>query len=241
MQNNVSITTKEEDLCIKYGVLSSGAERETARTSVKYIYTDLCDIRKNFIRLGFHLSEFERCEYYKDFGYSSISEFAENNLGMDKSAVSRYINVFRCFSEQNKDGGRSMYLADKYQNYSFSQLSEMISLPENKLKMIKPDMTIKQIREVKKGNVSRGGENVSQVATSQPDNKLNIEKFINLRGAALQAYVKKCEPSSEVILELFDKNGKPISEFNNVWVDLMCVKKDHVVLRLPTVWTEKEG
>ena len=167
MQDNVDITTREDSLNVKYGMINFGVERDLARTSVKYIYTDLCDIRKNFIRLGFHLDEFERNEYYKDFGYASIAEFADVNLGMDKSAVSRYINVFRfCAATQEGGSKRLMYIDDKYKDYSFSQLSEMVSMPLDKVSKVKPDMSIKQIRELKKAGKA--------VATSQPEKPDNL-------------------------------------------------------------------
>lgn len=94
MQNGVSICTNDKDLNIKYGLINYWPERELARSSVRYILTDLNDIRMNYIRLGFHLHEFDRMKYYQDFGYCSLIEFCDVNLGIDKSAVSRCISVF---------------------------------------------------------------------------------------------------------------------------------------------------
>ena len=94
MQDNVNISTNEKDLNVKYGMYNHGPEREAARGSLKYILTDMNDIRKSFIRLGFHLHEMLCNKYYEDFGYLTIEEFAEANLGMDKSNVYRYIRVF---------------------------------------------------------------------------------------------------------------------------------------------------
>ena len=74
-------------------MLNLREERELARASVKYILTDMSDIRRSFIRLGFHLYEFERMHYYEDFGYTSIVEFAEKNLGLSKTQVSIKIYI----------------------------------------------------------------------------------------------------------------------------------------------------
>lgn len=99
MQNDVSICTRDDDLDIKYGMIGFGEERELARASVRYILSDMNDIRKSFIRLGFHLSEMQDMKYYEDFGYCSLEEFAEVNLGMDKSNVYRYIRVYENFCQ----------------------------------------------------------------------------------------------------------------------------------------------
>lgn len=169
MQNDVSIATNEKDLRVTYGMINFHPEREQARTSLKYLLTDVNDIRRSYIRLGFHLHEFDRNKFYEDFGYSSLSEFCEVNLGLDKSAVSRCISVFLEFAKVNDcmTRTRTMFLDDKYEAFSYSQLCEMVSMTSEQRKLVKPEMTIKQLREIKKKkNVSR---NVSQVATSQPE------------------------------------------------------------------------
>ena len=89
MQNNITVATNEKDLNVTYGMINFHPEREQARTSLKYILSDVNDIRKSYIRLGFHLHEFDRLKYYEDFGYATLAEFCEVNLGLDKSAVSR--------------------------------------------------------------------------------------------------------------------------------------------------------
>lgn len=122
MQDNVSLVTSEKDLDVKYGMYDLGPEREAARGSFKYILSDMNDIRKSFIRLGFHLDEMLCNKYYEDFGYLTIEEFAEANLGMDKSNVYRYIRVFENFAADNGNYQRTLYLDDKWKDYSFSQL-----------------------------------------------------------------------------------------------------------------------
>lgn len=232
---DVNITTNTDLLQIQYGMINFGEERPLARNSVKYIYSDLNSIRTDYIRLGFHLSEFENQEYYKDFGFSTFSEFVEKNIPMDKGTVSRCINVFREFCEKRTDYSgtlisRSNCLDNKYKEYSYSQLCEMLSMTEETRQQIKPEMTVKQIREIKKAdkNVSREKENVSQVAMSQPEKeekpKKDLSKVATLHGSALQSFVKSLKPddlinNKSVVLYIFDSNGKPLPfEFGfNCW------------------------
>lgn len=81
MNDDVSLTSNEHDLRIVYGPDffpdDSGefCSRETALGGVKYIFTDISDIKRSFFRLGFHLYEFDRLRYYEDFGFSSLAGF----------------------------------------------------------------------------------------------------------------------------------------------------------------------
>lgn len=157
MQDNVSLCTNEKNLNVKYGMFDLGPERVEARASLKYILTDMNDIRENFIRLGFHLSEMLNNKYYEDFGFPTMEEFASVNLGMDKSNVYRYIRVFQQFAcaDASYDGGLKSIpckyvLGDRWKDFSYSQLTEMCNMTPDQRMICRADMTVKQIRELKK-------------------------------------------------------------------------------------------
>lgn len=255
MQANVTLCTNEKDLKIVLGPMVGSVEysnkpRELAFSSVRYLYTDLNDIRRNYIRLGFHLNEFERCSYYLDFGYTSLADFANANLGMDKSAVSRCISVYRTFAKRGDSklhndhaGPLTMFIDDKYADYSYSQLCEMVSMSEEMRRKVKPDMSIKQIREIKKENKCfTENKNVSQVATSQLEEEKDNSKILKLHGAALQTFVKKCDCSRTIFLNLFDPSGKSVSGFFGIPVDLIYNDDDSVFyLRLSYDMKKNDG
>lgn len=115
-------------------------------SSRNYIKTDLQNIASNFIKLGFHLWEVQKYEYFKEDGYESVHEFAEVEFGIKKSTCYNYIALMVNFSRD----GRSCFLDDKWKEYNYSQLVEMLSMYREDLKKIKPAYTIKQIREIKK-------------------------------------------------------------------------------------------
>ena len=222
MQDGVSLCTKESDLVVKYGMIDFGEEREAARSSLKYILSDVNDIRKSYIRLGFHLNEFDRLGYYRDFGYASLTEFCDANLGLDKSAVSRCISVFKEFAKVNDNicHSRTMFLDDKYEEYSYSQLCEMVSMTEEQRRLVKPEMSVKQIRELKKKNVSRKEENVSQVATSQPkEHNFDYGKYLSYTGIVQQNFIKYAKSLGVKRVLVFDKEGKYIR--GNLFVDVL--------------------
>ena len=96
MQANVNICTRDFDIEVVRGtyiVPNLNISEDMAISSVKYLYTDINDVRHHYFNLGFHLREFDRCKYYFCFGYSCTADFAAVNLGMDASAVSRCFSI----------------------------------------------------------------------------------------------------------------------------------------------------
>ena len=132
---------------VVYGMINFGNETisDGAKGSFEYIRDDIADIKKRYIALGFHLSEFDKNEYFKEYGYSSLDDFVLANFNIDKKALSRILSVYYKFSEPYK-----IFIADKYSEYSYSQLCEMVSLKDDELKSVTPKMTIREIRDYKK-------------------------------------------------------------------------------------------
>lgn len=224
------LTTKEDDLNIVYGPFYRGEKvHDFFLASVKYLYTDLTDIRKYYIRLGFHLYEFYCRVGYMSFGFSTLYDFCEANLGLDKSAVSRCMKVYLEFNAKNdveyignyESHGSAMELSERWKEYSYTQLCEMLSLTEHERKQITPDMTIKQIREYKKSlrdekrkskeldkNLKVLDEVIQKskepVASTQPEDLegdpvasmqlFDFDEYENKKGIVRYNYVKKCDP-----------------------------------------------
>ena len=231
MQNGVNIGTKESDLNVQYGCFNIRKEREAARTTLKYILKDCNDLRMSYIHLGFHLILFERGLYYEDFGFSSFDEFCAVNLGLDKSVVSRCMNVASRFSMKNVSSpAATMFLDDKYKEFSYSQLCEMLPLSDEELKDIKPSMTIKQIRDYKKNKkVSADSEVITSCDVATDTQKFNYVEFIKKKGIVEQNYIKNCTPIDSRVIWLFDKDGKRIE--CNYWLDVLAITGDKIVLR----------
>ena len=246
MQANVDICTRDLDIKVvrgSYIVSNLNISEDMAISSVKYLYTDINDVRRHYFNLGFHLREFDRCKYYFCFGYSCTADFAAANLGMDASAVSRCIFVFERFCV------RSGYvftnqMQDRYKDFSYSQLVEMATIKDSGLlSLIKPSMTVREIRDFKKNkrndpsvdNVSHDDVDVSQIATSQKK-YFNYDCSVKLKGAALASYMKSLDKMESVVLYVYDRSGNPIFEFNNVWVDVLEIvdtfDNPRIVLRL---------
>ncbi len=217
-----------------------GEASEDAYHSLKYLYSDLTDIRKYYIRLGFHLSEFKDNEYYMDFGYLTLEEFCDVNLGLDKGAVSRCINVYKQFNASHdvtccagiKTIGCAMDLSERWKNYSYTQLCEMLPLSDEDRKKVTPDMTVKQIRELKRklknGNAS--------VASTQPEKKeekklFDMKKYSLSRGIVRQNIVRNCDAlDDKTVFNVFDRNGKFL--YGNIFCDLIYKDGHNYYFRL---------
>lgn len=139
------------ELNVKYGMYSLCEEREMAWHSLGYIMNDFADIKKRYISLGFHLDEFQRCKYYEDFGYLTFVDFCAENIPLDKGSISRCISVYQTFSEYDKiSSSRKMWVDEKYKDYSYSQLVEMLPLNFQVRELVPPDMSVAKIRNLKK-------------------------------------------------------------------------------------------
>lgn len=112
------------------------------------IRENLGGIVKNFVRTGWHLSRIDRSGAYKLKGYSSITEYARETFGMTPDGVSRFIHVYEKYSIQ----GDTPELREEYRDFNFSQLTEMLQLPEEDYAMIRPETKREDIRDLKKFN-----------------------------------------------------------------------------------------
>lgn len=114
---------------------------------VKNILREKMDVmKKNFIAAGYYMKYIRDNELYREDGYESIWEFAEDNYGIRKSTASRWMTMNDKFSQ----GGNSPNLADEFKGFEKSQLQEMLYLDDKQIEEVTPDMTVKEIREVRK-------------------------------------------------------------------------------------------
>ena len=136
----------------------------------------LFDIAHSFVYIGFLLAECDYYETYKEWGYSSIHEYALDQFGFKKSSTYNFINICKVFSDNEQNAKNlnfpyAMTIKGDYREFNYSQLVEMLSMNEKQRSQVTPDMSVKQIREVKKSSDesdSRRLESVPEEA-SAPD------------------------------------------------------------------------
>lgn len=107
--------------------------------------TELTKAAESFVRIGYFLKIARDTEILRESGYSTVAEFAKAEYGLSKDIVSRYIHINDRFSEN----GYSESLAVNYKGYGYSKLAEMLTLPDNIIDALTPQMTRQQIQEIK--------------------------------------------------------------------------------------------
>lgn len=110
------------------------------------IRSSLSSAARHVIAIGYYLKHIRDHELYLDAGYESVWEYASDRYGFSKSATSRYMTRNDKFSRD----GNSPILDEKYKDFGKAQLQEMLSLDAEQLEQVTPDMTVQQIRDIKK-------------------------------------------------------------------------------------------
>ena len=109
---------------------------------------DLIGVQESFVRIGYTLRKIEEQKLYKNDGYETVTEFAKAEYGLSASTISRFMSINRKFSID----GYSDRLRPEYAQMGSSKLSEMLSLPDTDMEMIRPEMPKADIRELKHFN-----------------------------------------------------------------------------------------
>ena len=126
--------------------LSRWHENMTYQEAKDILREKLDNMKMNFIAAGYYMKYIRDHEFFREDGYESIWEFAEDNYGIKKSTASRWMSMNDKFSQ----GGNSPVLAKEFRDFEKSQLQEMLYLDDKQIETVAPDMTVKEIREVRK-------------------------------------------------------------------------------------------
>lgn len=91
--------------------------------------------------------------------YNCLDEYLQRELHMDYSLATRFMNINKKYSV----GGNSEEIADDWTGFSQSVLIEMLSMPPELAVMVTPDMSARQVRELKR----QAKREKNKIATSQ--------------------------------------------------------------------------
>ena len=139
------------------------------------------DISCNFVRLGGYLDDAKSfctrlfCEK-KGRNYKSVYEWAEDKLGYKPTTTKNLINICNRFGECKTN------LKKEFKDYSYSQLREMVSIPDKFItqEFITPDMSKRDIIAFRKTLEQKVGHPGDQKLDHQaPKGKESILSFKN--------------------------------------------------------------
>lgn len=137
----------------------------------------MTDIKQRYVLLGCRLIQLDNMETLKQVWSDkkgrpckTIYELAEQELRLEKGFVSRVMGVVKKFGEYIKSA-----LKNEYQEYSFSQLQEMLPLTKDQLELVNPSMSKNDIRALKKASP----KTVAPAQQNSEDQLPNVQKSEN--------------------------------------------------------------
>ena len=87
---------------------------------------ELTQAAESFVRIGYLLKVARDTDILKESEYENVVDFAKAEYGIDKTQVSRFININDRFAE----GGYSDRLEEKYRKFGYAKLTIMLQLPD---------------------------------------------------------------------------------------------------------------
>lgn len=111
----------------------------------EFIKTNINNVSRSFIAIGYYLKYVRDKELFKVDGYSGILEFAQVEFGISKSWASKWMSINDQFSVE----GNSPILLEQYKDFSSSKLSELLYLTDEQREQVTISATVAEIREIK--------------------------------------------------------------------------------------------
>ena len=170
------------------------------------ICSELCKAAISFVRIGYLLKRARDEDILKDTGFSDIYEYANTKFGLDKSQVSRFIRINDRFSI----GGYSEHLKVEYEDFGYSKLSIMLTLPDEINEELSPEYSKSEINAIK--TEYEAEQKISDMEVMMEEKEDGPDEFI----AMIVSELNNEHPDSAIYLndtmKLAAKMGMAISD-----------------------------
>ena len=183
------------------------------------IRKDLESMSKKFITIGYYLKYIRDKELYIQDGFESIWDFARDTYGISKSTCSRWMHMNDKFSE----GGNSPELRQEFASFGKSQLQEMLYLDDKQIEQAKPEMTAKEIREIRRTQNPEPEENL--------EGQMNIEDYPEILPEEVPCFRKGGEPYGYTWYGIVKEYLK--TAYTEDSAKIKSLGKEYLVLRRP--------
>lgn len=107
--------------------------------------TELQKSTEGFVKIGYLLKLARDTDILKESGYANVNDFARAEYSIDKTLVSRFININDRFSE----GGNSPQLKEQYRGFGYAKLAIMLQLPDAVNEELSPAFSKSEVQAVK--------------------------------------------------------------------------------------------
>ena len=140
---------EQQDECEDYAVdvttASSWYKNVSYDDAKIFIRTNIESAARSFIAIGYYLKLIRDGELYREEGHENIWDFAMAEYGISKSTASRYMSMNDRFSAD----GNSPIVDQRYKDFEKSKLQEMLSLTDEQLEQVTPEMRVQEIRAMR--------------------------------------------------------------------------------------------
>lgn len=106
----------------------------------------------SFIEIGYLLKKVKESELYKVYECNNIYEYAKENFGLGETTTKNFINCFDKYGQViNEFSIDSCFIKikDEYINYNYSQLVELLSVPEGDIEEFDYNLSVREIKQLK--------------------------------------------------------------------------------------------
>lgn len=156
------------------------------------IKKEMQNIQNSFLVIGFQLHWIKTNNMYRVLNYKNICDYAEKEYGIKKSTCCNFINIIEHYAERDENGEVIESIADCYRNFSSTQLVAMLGMPEEMQRQVTPDMSVRAIQRLRKGEPETPPVDTSATITDVKDTVLTpAEKTDTEKPAAAE----KAKPS----------------------------------------------
>lgn len=127
--------------------------------------SEMSKAAESFVRIGYLFKMARDTDVLQESGYTSYLEFAQKEYGMDKSQVSRFINIHTRFADP-EDPTR---LNEKYQGFGSAKLALMLTHPDTIIEELTPTFAKSDIQAVKEEIEAEGKVSDLEIIAEQAE------------------------------------------------------------------------
>lgn len=141
---------KEETVIMSTDAFSKEVLSEFHKRT-KAIRNSIGNIDSSFETIAFNLHWINARQAFKAEGYTSITEYADDQFGYQKTTCYNLIAVVDRFAKRDGNGALMESFNDLVKGYSVSKLSLMCNLTDSEIGMLNPSMSVRDIKKFVKG------------------------------------------------------------------------------------------
>lgn len=155
------------------------------------------------LNIAFALHQIYSQELYMHDGFKNISECGEEHFNLSKTTVNAFINVIEKFAKRDDKGnvlyGKEQGIIEPMENFTWSKLCLLTSVPTEYLGEFYSAMTAKQIREKK--------AEISKLITSNDESKIIEDAEVNKEPSAVSEEAVETESKETAEVETGARRG----------------------------------